>query len=182
MKKLKYAAVVSVFALVLIFGGCDVGVNPLLFDGTPLRAVIAVDDAEPSFDESHVVSIGGILEGIDDAVDSVNVFNITLRVKDRVSPAANTTFSSVIYIDGLVLAEVAGLTLGDFSSERSLFEDGLWGSAIEVNPAGLQHLKNVLNQASSSPNVSVRAAGTVGGSPLEFSIEVTLYTQIYTTP
>ena len=171
--------VLMVVALMML-GGCDVGVNPLIFDGTPVKAVISVETNETSFDHSSVINLNTVLQDIDDVVDSISVFNITMQVANRVSPAANTAFSGSILINNVQLISVNNLTLADFAQERSVFDQGL-GNNVTVNPAGLQMLQGVLAQ-SPMPTVGVRATGQAGSGPLDFDLVVALYTQVYTTP
>jgi hypothetical protein len=181
MKRLRAipVLVLTVVAL-LMLGGCDVGVNPLIFDGTPVKTVINVETNGRSFDHSGVINLNTVLQDIDDVVDSISVFNITMQVANLVSPAANTAFSGAIFINDVQLISVNNLTLADFAQERSIFDQGL-GNNINVNPTGLQMLQGMLTQ-SPMPTVGVRATGQAGSGPLDFDLVVALYTQVYTTP
>jgi hypothetical protein len=181
MKRLHALPITVLMVVVLMMlGGCDVGVNPLIFDGTPVKAVINVETNETSFDHSSVINLNTVLQDIDDVVDSISVFNITMQVANRVSPAANTVFSGAILINNVQLISVNNLTLADFAQERSVFDQDL-GTNVTVNPAGLQMLQGMLTQ-SPMPTIGVRATGQAGSGPLDFDLVVALYTQVYTTP
>ncbi len=60
--------------------GCDVGINPLLFDGSPVSCRFRVDASGTSYSGSATISLNNILSKIDKHVDSAKVFNITMLI------------------------------------------------------------------------------------------------------
>lgn len=177
---MKRTGTFSVLIVALVLSSCELGVNPLIFDGAPLSVNIQVNTTDTNFSYSENVNLGQVLVGIDQVVDSISVFNVTLTVKDRVSPPPNTIFNGYIYINGIKLADVEGLTLGEFATERSLFDSAL-ANNVTINVAGLNTLKNLLKQ-SPLPTIQVSVEGNAVQGPLQFVLEVRLYTQVYTSP
>ncbi len=175
MKLLPLALLVISSALI---ASCDLGVNPLLFDGSPATASFRVDETlTASYDESAAVDLEDIRTNIDANIDSVKVFNITLQIDSSAGTNPATTVSGSALIDGNPLLTLSGTAISQFASERSIFDTTITGGPI-YNNSGVQHLINVLSQRP-LPTVTLRAFGSASGLPLHFTIRLRLYTQIF---
>lgn len=172
----------------ILIVGCDVGVNPLLFDGSPLSAKFRVDESsKSSFDDSTTINVAEVLSSVDKDIDSIKVFNITLQIDSLTDGTQGTTkLSGTAMIDGHILFTILdpGVELSAFASERSIFDETISGGPI-FRADGVAHLISRLHSLhSSSPpaSVTVRVSGSASSSTLHFTVKLKLYTQIYTTP
>jgi hypothetical protein len=184
-KHLLFGAFVVLLTGILI-AGCDVGVNPLLLDGSPLSAKFRVEGTTgTSFDRSDTLQIADVLSSIDKSVDSIKVFNITLQIDSLTDGTNDTTkVSGSATVDGNPLFTLSNVPFSAFASERSIFDNTIPGSPI-FNPSGVTHLVNLLHALKSDTpptSVAIRTFGNVSGSNLHFTIKLKLYTQVYTTP
>jgi len=171
---------IVVMISLFMFTGCDVSVNPLVFDGTPISARLEVDTEETSFEYSQTVDLNWALEGTDDMVDSISVFNVTLSFENVESPSSDTPFTGNIFVDDVNLINVTGLTIGDFGNERSLFASDIQES-VTINAEGMELLAGKLKQTP-LPAIDVKVSGETEQGPLRFDVRVSLYTQVYTSP
>jgi hypothetical protein len=180
MKKI-YTLCVTIVAMVLLFGGCDVGINPLIFDGTVAALSIRIETqaGEASYNVVSAVNLGIILDAVEEVVDSVTFYNLTLKVDNLVGTPATTALTGTVALQGTTLLQLNGVQLSAFSSERSIFDPSLQG--VTVNLAGINLLKNLLAQ-NPLPVISVALNGSASNSPLNFTVHTKIYTQIYTTP
>ncbi len=177
MKRVFKAAVLfSLFALLI--GGCDVGINPLIIDGTPVSVVLVVETDQTSYTSVSSVNLQQVLDAIDGFADSVAFYNFTLELVDLQGTPASTALNGSFTINGTLLLQLNGILLSAFGSERSIFDPTLQGAT--VNSAGVTVLKNLLHQQPLPP-VSVGLNGSTS-NPLNFRLRVKIYTQIYTTP
>jgi hypothetical protein len=180
MKKI-YGFGITIMVVFLLFGGCDVGINPLIFDGTV--AAISIPIETPSgvttYNEVSTVNLGIVLSAVDEVVDSVTFYNLTLKIDDLGSTPATTALSGTIAIQGTTLLQLNGVQLSAFSSERSIFDPSLQG--VTVSQAGIDLFKNLLAQ-NPPPTVSIAVNGSATNSPLKFTMHTKIYTQIYTSP
>jgi hypothetical protein len=175
MKLLLAAVIVAASA----FTGCDLGINPLIFDAPAATAKFRVDETvSSSFDNSAVVDLEEISTNIDADIDSVKVFNITLQIDSTAGTSPATTISGSALVDGNPLLTLSGTAISQFASERSIFDSTLAGGPVYMS-AGVQHLISVLRQRP-LPAVTVRAFGTASGLPLHFTIRLRVYAQIFT--
>ncbi|MBI1805390.1 MAG: hypothetical protein HY033_06025 [Ignavibacteriae bacterium] len=163
--------------------GCDVGVNPLLFDGSPLSAKLRVEGTSgTTFDESRTLNIADVLSSIDKAVDSIKVFNITLQIDSLTDGTSDTTkVSGSATVDGNPLFTISNVPFSAFTSERSIFDNTI--SGFVFNSVGVTYLVNLLQELQSDTppsSVTVRAFGNVNGTNLHFTVNLKLYTQVYT--
>ncbi len=190
LKGFNMKAYYVVAALLLVAGtlitGCDVGTNPLLFDGSPLTAKLRVESSVgTAFDESASIKVADVLSSVDKAVDSVKVFNITLKIDSLTDGTMDTTkVSGTGQVDGHLLFTINNVPLSAFASERSIFDSTIPGGPI-FDADGVSHLLDLLHQlqAGTPPaSITVRASGSASSSTLHFNVKVSLYTQIYTTP
>ncbi len=180
MKRTFFTGTVLMVILFFVAAGCDVSVNPLVFDGSPISTRIEIDTEQNTFEYSNSINLNAAVVDFDDVVDSISVYNVTLKVENRLSPSAETPFNAYLYIDDVKLADINGLTFAAFESEQSLFTDELL-EYITINLNSVESLSTKLAQ-SPLPTVNVKVAGNVEEGPLTFDLLVTLYTQVYTTP
>jgi len=169
---------VAVLAAASAFAGCDLGINPLIFDAPAATAKFRVDETVASaFDNSTMVDLEEVRTTIDADIDCVKVFNITLQIDSTAGTSPATTITGSALIDGSTLLTLNGSAISQFASERSIFDTTLAGGPI-YNSAGVQHLINVLRQRP-LPAVTVRAFGSANSLPLHCTIKLRVYTQIF---
>jgi hypothetical protein len=165
----------------IIMMGCDVGVNPLIFDGSPLAASFVVNTPGTSYAGSNTLNMNDIVSDISKQIDSADVFNITLRVENSGTPDG-TTISGIGYFNGTVLINLANIPLSTFATEKSIFDKTIPG--FTVNPAGFLALRSMVQDVSLHPDSSHTATLSLNGyanqHPLQFTIHVKIYTQVYT--
>ena len=165
--------------------GCGVGVNPLLFDGSPVSAQFTASTVGNSYADSTTIALHDVLLGIDKQVDSITVFNVTLLIDSlRNGTLASTTVTGSGSIDGIILLTLTNVPLSTFSSERSIFDPSLGslpgGASFSFNPAGVAYLNGLLKHPDALPaSVKVRVGGTASQSGLYFDVTLKLYTQIF---
>jgi hypothetical protein len=167
-------------SVALIIAGCDLGVNPLLFDGTPITAKFRVDQTGTVYASAKVINLQDALGSISKEIDSVKVFNITLQIDSLTNGTdPSTTLTGVAVLDLDTLFTVNNVALSAFSSERSIFDKSLTGFSYKAS--GVSHLIALLHQ-NPLPTVSVGVLGTASNGNLHFTTKLKLYTQVYTTP
>ncbi|SRR5258707_493922 len=159
--------------------GCDFGVNPYLFDGTPVGADYRVDVTGTSYSGSTTIPLRDILESIKKEVDSITVLNITLLVDSTAGTASPLTISGSASIDSYTFVTLSGVPITAFSKERSIFDKTIPG--FSFNRAGVDHIVDLLRDPGSVPETVVAAvSASTSASPLHFTIHVKLYTQVFT--
>lgn len=177
-----FSLVIGIVGLMLLFGtGCELGINPLLFDGRPITAEYRVDSRIGRLDGSQTINPQELLSGIENSVDSVKIINVTLQIDsitDGTDPA--TTFSGSGSVDNIVLLTVSGAKLSDFSTERSIFSGSLAG--LTYSAAGVSHIISMLHQSPLPTSALLAVSGTASTSNLHFTLRLKLYTQVYTRP
>ena len=166
---------------VLLLIGCDVGINPLLFDGSPLERDFTINTTQTSFSSSETIDLDSVAANISQDIDSVKVFNITVRIENAGTTPASTTFSGTASFEGNTLATLSGVSLTTLSTERSIFNT----TGITFNGAGVSALGNAINDAvhnsGGSPHTRTFAISmTASDSPVNIIIHVKVYTQVYT--
>ncbi len=160
---------------------CELGVNPLVFDGSPVRADIAVITTGALYDYSTTIYPRDIVSGIDRSVDSITVINITLSV-DHLSKAtsASTTISGSGSLDGNQLLSLTNVPLSTFLSERSIFDPAVSSAGLSYNSAGVRYLNNMLKDPAALPaSVTVNVQGSAGQTGVSFEAHLRLYTQVF---
>lgn len=175
----KFLILVSVALIAALGVSCDLGINPLLFDGSPVTATYRVDATGNSYDTTITIDLHDILADIDKSIDSIKVFNITLQIDSTAGTAPGTTVTGEGYIDNLLLLSINGDSISRFATERSIFDTTSTG--LSYADAGVAHLVAVLKM-DPLPTVTLRARGTASTSNLHFTIKLRLYTQVFTPP
>ena len=159
--------------------GCDIGVNPLLFDGTPVGADYRVDVTGTSYSGSTSIPLRDILESIRGEVDSISLINITLLVDSTAGTATTTALSGFVSVDDYTILTLSDVPISAFSSERSIFDKTITG--FTFNRAGVDYLVGLLSNPESVPEtVNATVSASSSSSPLHFTIHVKLYTQVFT--
>ena len=187
MKKLRSVTLsfVIISSCAMLLSACEVGTNPLLFDGSPVTAKLRVEQSgASSYDYSVTVDLQGLFAEIKNDIDSVKVFNITLLIDSLTNGTDSlTTISGTAYIDDLPLFDIPnpGIALKEFGTERSIFDSHLTGFSFKAE--GVSQLIDILNDYAEShtlPSVTVRATGSASSSNLHFTVKLKLYTQVFT--
>jgi hypothetical protein len=180
---LKLIVIFSILILPLLGSSCDVGLYPLLFDGTPVTAEFRVDQpSSTSFDVSRTVDLDHIRSGIDKSIDSIKVFNVSLQIDSTTGTNPSTTVTGAVLINGDTLIGVNGVPISDFAGERSIFDSTITGGRVFKNAgvATLIALVKQLSQGTSGLTATLHALGNASSSPLHFTIKLKLYTQVFT--
>ncbi len=179
---LKLVLLFSILVLPLLGSDCEVGLYPLLFDGTPVTAEFRVDATGSAFDDSRTVDLEEIRRGIDKNIDSIKVFNISLQLDSTTGTNPSTTVTGAVLINEDTLIAVNGVPISDFATERSIFDSTITGGRAFRNAgvATLIALLRQLSQGTSGLTATVRAFGISSTSPLHFTIKLKLYTQVFT--
>jgi hypothetical protein len=180
----KFLMFVALVTIALAGLNCDLGINPLLFDGPPLTGTLRVDAVGSVFATVEAVDLGGLASEVDKGIDSIKVYNITLQIDSTAGTNPATTFSGSALIDGDSLINVVGLPLSAFASERSIFDATVTGGPIFVQ-AGVSRLIAILKSYGEShtlPVVTIVASGTASTTSLHFTIKLRLYTQLFLPP
>jgi len=180
---LKLVILVTILALPLLGSDCEVGLYPLLFDGTPVTAEFRVDQPLfTTFDASRTVNLDDIRSGIKKNIDSIKVFNVSLLIDSTAGTNPSTTVTGAVLINGDTLAGVTGVPISDFATERSIFDTTIAGGRVFRNAgvATLIALLKQLSQGTGPMTATARAFGNASSSPLHFTIKLKLYTQVFT--
>jgi hypothetical protein len=180
----KFLVLAAVLLIALVGVNCDLGINPLLFDGPPVTGTLRVDAVGSVFATVQVVDLGAVVKDVDKDIDSIKVYNITLQIDSTAGTNPSTTFSGSALVDGDSLLNVSGLPISAFATERSIFDATLTGGPIFVE-TGVAHLIAILKaygETHTLPTITVVASGTASTSNLHFTIKVRLYTQLYLPP
>jgi hypothetical protein len=169
--------------LPLIGSVCDVGLNPLLFDGSPLTASVVVHAHSTTYDNTATIDLSKTLSDIKKDIDSADIYNITLKFRNDGSTPAGTTASGSVTINNIWIFTLNTVKISDFAKERSIFR--LPAGSISLNRAGIRQLRRLLWQISRNGGaaypVSVHLFGT-SSQLLDVTAFVTLYTQVFTPP
>jgi hypothetical protein len=179
----QFFALLAAAVLLMVAPGCDVGVNPLLFDGTPAQAVFYVNTSGTSYSGSQNVNLNDIFDAIGDQIDSVKVFNITIQVDSTGSTPSGTTISGTGTVDGNTLVTLSSVSIASLTTEQSIFDTNFDG--FTLGAAGVDALVSALGTAFADRDgdhtATFAVSGTSSGSPLQMKIIVRVYTQVYTT-
>jgi hypothetical protein len=180
--KTPFLFLIALAVLVLASAGCDIGINPLLFDGSPLTATFPVNTSGTSYSGAETVNLMDALSDITDDVDSVDVINITIQAVNTGETPSGTSISGTAYFNETTLFTMDSLALSTLSSEQSIFS--LPTSSITLNRPGVRVLRNEVKDIVRHPErahiVTVGVSGSSTGSPLQLQISLRLYTQVFT--
>jgi hypothetical protein len=160
---------------------CELGVNPLLFDGAPVGATLTARTAGSLYADSTTIALHEILSGIQDNVDSISVINITLQFDSLTNGTLpSTTISGTGAVDGMSLLTLNGIPLSAFAAERSIFDPALATAGVSVNPAAIQHINSVLRNPEALPaSMWVGVMGNASRNGLYFQARLKIYTQVF---
>ena len=170
--------------LVLLMAGCDVGTNPLIFDGTPAEATFEVTSVGSVFPPiGYIVDLQTMLSDINDYVDSIKVYNISMRIENL--GGTNSTISGNITMNKVgdatihQVVSMNGTPISAFATEKSIFDPGLAVSGFTYSPTIVPILNGFLKD-NPKPTVDVVASGTSTAG--HYIIHVKVYSQVFTTP
>ena len=174
------AFIIGIVSVCVLLGGCDVGINPLIFDGTPVEATFEINSLASTFPPVvYSVNLQDVLSQIDDAVDSIKVYNITLHVENSGTNSPSVTGD--ITLNGAMFVSLNGTPISAFAHERSIFDAGLQGQGFTYSPTIVPTINGYLREEP-KPTLTVVASGSANQSPLNFTIRVKLYTQVFLKP
>jgi len=169
------------------YQACELATNPLLFDVSVVTARYRVDISPPYeaiFDSSIVIDLNEALEDVEDEVeiDSVKFYNITILIDSTDGTPSGTTISGTILVDGDTLVSLTNVPLDLFLTEQSIFKNIHPG--FKFNSAGVAKLKQIfeLYPQQPLPTVKIFVEGSASSNSLHFTVQLKLYTQVYTNP
>jgi hypothetical protein len=176
---LPLALVIAV--LPLIGSVCDVGMNPLLFDGSPITATVAIHANTTIYDSTATIDLKDALSDVKKDIDSADIYNITLKIRNDGSTPVGTTASGTVMINNIWIFSMNNVKISDFAKERSIFR--LPAGSITLRPQGMRQLRRLIWSVSRGQTgvVSVHLFGT-SSQKLDVTAFLTLYTQVYTPP
>ncbi len=166
-------------SIVPLLNGCEIGANPVILDGSPTTQTLRVDNNGAFFGGSGTVNLSDAFSGVEDQVDSVRIFNITLSIDSTVGTPPGTSLTGLLILNTDTLFTLNGTSLSEFSTERTIFDPKLKQRGCAYSPATVGILQRLLNQ-NPHPSVTVSFGGIASSSPVHFSAHMKLYTQIFT--
>jgi hypothetical protein len=181
LKTRGYWVAIPIVSLLLWYG-CDVGINPLLFDGSPLQRDFTINTDGTSFADTGTIDLNTAIKNISKDIDSIRVFNITVRLENTGSTPAGAIFNGTASFEGTPFATMTNVSLSTLSTERSIFNT----TGLAFNSAGMSALTAALVDAVNNPDTphsrtfNVTASSSVG--PVQLTIHLKVYTQVFTTP
>ena len=171
-------AVFLVISLGAGITGCDFGVNPFLFDGTPVGADYRIDVTGTSYAGSSSIPLRDLLESIKKDVDSITVVNITLLIDSTAGTASSLSITGSSSVDSYTILTMTGVPISAFASERSIFDKTIPG--LSFDRTGVDHIVSLLRNPESVPETVVAAvSGFASSSPMHFTLHVKIYTQVF---
>jgi hypothetical protein len=176
------APVPGIFAValaLLVFGGCDIGTNPLIIDGSVATADFPVN-AEipaflpPAFSVSDSVDLSEVYDGAD-GVDSIKFYNLSFIAKgDSTHLAVRVTGS--IDVDGVPFLLFDDVPLSAFSPERSIFDST---PGFSYDARGVAAMRRALAPGSTDGGLRMTGSFQASGRSLHFTMQAKLYTQVF---
>jgi hypothetical protein len=166
-------------ALPLVGFLCDVGINPMLFDGSPLTAKFVVASTTTAYSSTETLNMGDAIAAIDKEIDSVSLFNITMRIVNKGTPGPRV--SGTATFNGTTFLTLTSVAVDSFSTERSIFH---LPSGFTMSRNGVRAIVQAVKNASrgqGSTQGFITVAGT-STNALNVEIYLTLYTQVFTPP
>ena len=165
----------------LITTSCDIGVNPLIIDGTPTEATFVVNSSYATFPPlSFNVNLQDVLTGIAKEVDSIKAYNITMLIDgtDGTDPNLNGRIVLKNGVNVDTLLTMKDTPISPFASERTIFDTKLHNDGFNYSPTIVTTINGCLKQ-DPKPTVTVTASGSANQGPLHFTIHVKVYTQVF---
>jgi len=177
------AAAVTLLTVGAFLVGCDVGINPLLFDGTPVEASYCVEVTSGTTISpiSKTVNLEDILSSIEKDIDSVKIYNITLLVDSTTGTAPGVDFTDSLYMGSTKVFSMNGTPLTAFTTERSIFDPSITG--LQFGSTIVSTLTSYIDPKNRpAPTVTLTFAGSASNQPLLFTVHLKIYAQVYTKP
>jgi hypothetical protein len=171
--------IILVGLLLAGLAGCEIGTNPIILDGAPAAQTLRVDNSANFFAGTGPVALSEIFNGVDNEIDSVKVFNVTMLIDSTAGTTGGTVLTGLLLINTDTLFTLNGTPLSAFSAERTIFDPTLAQAGFTYSTSTLMKLQHALNQKP-QPTVTLTFGGIASNSPIHFSAHFTLYTQFFT--
>ena len=179
-KHSKMLLLASLGAITVLMMGCELGINPIIFDGTPVEATFEVNSLVSTFPPlAYSVNLQDVLSEIDEAVDSIKAYNITLLIDE--TGGSNPSVTGDITVNGNTLLSMNGTPISAFATERSIFDSKLQALGVNYSSSIVPIINGYLQQ-DPKPTVTVVTSGSASPVPLHFTIHVKLYSQVFSKP
>jgi|ERR1051326_8026442 hypothetical protein len=156
--------------------GCDVGINPLVLDGSVTAKTFHVNTTGGSFQDADSINLGAVRDAASKTIDSLKFYNLTILIDSTDGTPANAKISGSIRVDGNILVALSNVPISAFSSERSIFDPTLTGVSAP-SPGVVNDLKT---KFADGETVLVEVDGSSVSSPLNFYVHVKIYGQLFT--
>ena len=189
MKNVTKKSIVFTAAVLVILwaGGCEVGINPLVIDGSAIGDSVRIDidpPVPPIVMASSAVDLENVLDDLGDA-DSIRFYNLTLQTSNTTTdPSTRVSGSLRIRKQGSVqqdtLVELTNVLLTEFLSERSIFDKTI--SGFRFSPKGVATLVSALRSPRPLPMVTIYVDAVADQASLHFTMKLKVYAQVYTMP
>lgn len=163
--------------LILTIAGCEIGTNPVVLDGAPIAANLRVDVPNNILYDSLSVNLGDAMSGIDNAVDSIRIYNITLLIDSTGNPDSAVISRGGFKLNNDTVLTLVNNPLSAFSTERSIFDPRLKNLGFTYDSTMILKLQQYLRQKP-QPVVQI-AFGILSASPIHFTAHLKIYTQVF---
>ncbi len=185
MKRVSSLPQISACILLILMAGCEIGTNPVILDGSPVSVNLSVNQLTAFFGDSTSVSLSKVLAGLDNEVDSIRLFNITLVIDSTTGMAPDTKLSGLFMLrtnnsGSDTLITMNSTDIRSFATERSIFDPKLADSGFTYRSTAILTLHDLLRQTP-QPTVFIAFGGVGSTAPLHFAAHLKLYTQVFTT-
>lgn len=177
---MKSQLIISAFMIVVgVFStmGCDVGINPLILDGSVTARTFHVNTTSGSYQDTVSINLAAARKAASESIDSLKFYNLTLLIDSTDGTPANARISGHILVDGFVLAQLTNVLISDFSTERSIFDPALTG--VQIFPSVVSYVKGKFDNGAT---ILVQVDGSSLSSPLNFYVHLKVYGQLFTSP
>ena len=189
MKRNILITIVALGMLITIIAGCDIGINPLILDGSVVGRTLHVDTRGLAsfYEDTASFNLASVRDLSDKGktIDSINFYNLTILIDSAsLTPGGTKVTGDIIIdqVDGVLASDtIAVLTdakISDFSSERSIFDPTL-SSEVYYSAAGISRLETAFDNGSV---VRVHVKGSSTNSPLVFDVHIKIYGQLWFEP
>ncbi len=178
MSRSTSAIAVGIALLAGLLNGCEIGTNPVVLDGAPAAQTLRVDNSTSFFAGTGMVDLSDAFAGVDQEIDSVRVFNVTLKIDSTAGTAAGTALDGLLLMNADTLFRLNGTPLSAFSAERTIFDPTLSHVGFTYSASTVLKLQHYLQQRP-QPTVTLSFGGIASSTPVHFSAHFKIYTQFF---
>lgn len=175
--------ITSVLSALFLVTGCELGMNPFIFDGTVTSDPVWVNSSFPVIGVQQSIDLSdarlNAQQGSDPQIDSVKFYNLLLMFDSTGGTPAGTSLTGILMINTDTLATLTNVPVIAFNPERSIFDQSLPG--WRYNNAGVQFLMQTLRNPNPPP-VMFTFGAIASNTPISFRARVKVHAQVFTSP